>query len=283
MTAHTVTSENAAEFYAERLPKSDEPADAGTVETEAATGAKPATEDKPKPKKPIQPRINELVAEREEARQLALHEAQRSTELERELADLKAKLETMQASPDPVDTARPVRENFASQEAYEDAVIDWRADQRIAERERAASAARQQTVQNQLVQNWQARQEEVRKEIADYDEVLGAADMQFPQFMLDELISCDPRVAYHLAKNPEVGERLLKLAPGAALREIGKLEDRLTAKTETTAPAPAARIETSKAPPPVDTLKGSSAVVQKDPKDMTYSEFKAWRQAQTKH
>lgn len=284
MPATTVTSETAAEFYAGLRPSS-EVTDAVIVDDKTAAGAKPDADGATKPKKPIQPRINELVAEREEARALALAEGQKASELERELADLKSKLEALQTAPDPVETTRPVRDKFATQEEFDDAMIDWRADQRIAERERKAIEARQQTVQSQIVQNWQARQEEFRKTTEDYDEVLGGADMQFPQFMLDALIECDPGVAYHLAKNPDVGERLLKLTPTAALRELGKLEDKLAAGASAPAPAPApaaaVRVETSKAPPPIETLKGGSSVVQKDPKDMTYQEFRKWREAQT--
>ena len=63
MTIQTVTSENADEYYAARLPKRQEPpapAD-DTAKAEAKPEANSESNTHEKARKPIQPRINELA------------------------------------------------------------------------------------------------------------------------------------------------------------------------------------------------------------------------------
>lgn len=292
----TLTSENAAEFYASRLPQREEaPADettpaAGKTETktEASTEANPA-----KKPKPIQPRINELVDQRNAARteaetkaleaEAATAEAQalrdRLAEAERQLAILNAPSQQTAADP------RPDRKNFASDELFTDALSDWKVDQRIVARERKDAEARQAAAQEQVTRNWQAQVEAGKEDMPDFDAVVGAAEMVFQQVVLDAVVDNGPRVAYHLAKNPEEARRIAAMRPSAAIAAVNKLGEQLAGDGETTpasAPTPAppaAKGTTFKAPEPLETLKGTSTAVGKAVEDMTFEEFKAARKA----
>jgi hypothetical protein len=75
-------------------------------------------------------------------------------------------------------------------------------------------------------------------------------------------------LAYHLGKNPALAQELSKMPPLAAAREIGKLEAMLSApkpKLVSTSPAPISPVT-------------PSGTVAKSPANMSFAEFKAWRE-----
>src|SRR6266404_2492770 len=81
-----------------------------------------------------------------------------------------------------------------------------------------------------------ASAEAVRKEYSDFDAVMESAkgteaDL-VPQFVLNYIYESNHSalLAYHLAKNPEESQRIAKMRPILGLAELGKLEDKLTAK-----------------------------------------------------
>lgn len=297
----TVTSENAAEFYASRLPKREEAPPAGDHQpdegkTETKTEGEQRTENKdnpPKKPKPIQPRINELVGERNAARteaeikaaeaEAATREAQalrdRLAEAERQLAILNAPSQQREADP------RPQRKDFASDEQYTDALTDWKVDQRIAADKRKEAEARAAAAQVQVARNWQAQIEAGKDDMPDFEQVVGSAEVVFPQVVLDAVVDAGPRVAYHLAKDPDQARRIAAMRPSAAVAAVIKLGEQLAGdggKTPAPAPspaAPAAKGETFKAPEPHEPPKGGASTVGKDESEMSYEEWKAARKA----
>lgn len=297
MTATIVTSENAAEFYASRLPPRDPaPADETTPEpgkTETKTeGTETTKEDRVKK---VAPRIAELVGERNAARteaetkaleaEAANREAQalrdRLAEAERQLAILNAPSQQQAADP------RPERRNFASDEQYTDALSDWKVDQRIAARERKDADARYAAAQEQVTRNWQAQIEAGKDDMPDFDAVVGAAEMVFPQVVLDAVVDAGPRVAYHLAKHPDEARRIAAMRTSAGVAAVNKLGEQLAggdggktpAPAPTPAAAPAAKGEPFKAPEPIEPLKGGASTVGKDESEMSHEEWVAARRA----
>lgn len=264
MTTHTVTSENAAEFYASRLPqreapKADEPTEAKTDDKSEST-----TPD-PKPKtKPIQPRINELVAERNTARDEAEAAALERDQLRRELDEVKQQMQAMSKPAEASD--RPARDDFKSDGDFEQAMDDWKFERRLADHQQRQAQAR-------LVENWRARLDQAQSDIPDLAEVLGKADVQLPQTALDAIVESDtgPQIAYHLAKNPNEARRIASMSAAGAAREIGRLEAQMTQSVKVA--------EKSKAPAPIEPLKGTSSTAIKDPSGMTYEEWKEARRA----
>ena len=183
MTTHTVTSENAAEFYASRLPQRQEtpPADDQTPEAKTDDKGESQTPDH-KPKKPIQPRINELVGERNAARDEAQAAKDEAERLRRDLEELKTQ---MQAISKPAETSdRPSRDDFKSDSDFEQAMDDWKFERRLADHQQRQAQAR-------MVENWKARLEQSQSEIPDLMEVLANAEVNMPQAALDAIVESE--------------------------------------------------------------------------------------------
>lgn len=288
----TVTSENAAEFYASRLGLDQSSASDDPAAPPPAAGKEPKNDDDKDPQtrkpKPIQPRINELVGQRNaalseaEAKALEAEAATREAQALRErLEDAERRLAALDApsqrEPDP----RPQRKDFASDDLFTDALTDWKVDQRIAADKRREVEARAAAAQAQVTRNWQAQIEAGKDDMPDFDAVVGAAEMIFPQVVLDAVVDAGPRVAYHLAQNPDQARRIAAMRPSAAIAAVIKLGEQLAGDgTKTAAPAapaaPAAKGEPFRAPEPIETLKGTSSSIGKDLDDITdYEEFKA--------
>lgn len=268
-----ITSETAAEFYQSRLPQEAEkpPVD----ETPKADDKQNEVEGKEKPKKPLQPRINELVAERNQARDKAELAEANAAELRKELDEIRAQLQVMNASAPLESNPRPKREAFQSEDDFSEALSDWKADQRLFEKEKRDAEARQQALRAQAVEGWKSALDEVRARLTDYDTVVGESEINLPGHLYDAIVeSRNPELAYHLAQHPDEARRLMAMSHNASLLALGKLETRIGSKqTGQTLP------EVSKAPKPIEPVKGSSSPVEKDPKKMSYQEWKAAREA----
>jgi len=132
--------------------------------------------------------------------------------------------------------------------------------------------AEQFTRRSTTMASYEQKVSEARKALPDWEEVMElAADeptaSETVQFCLDSDVG--PRIAYHLAKNPEEHERINKLSPMRRVAELGKLEDRL--KSPVAAPAKAV----TKAPAKLTDVKGTGSAVIKHPGDATsYAEWK---------
>ncbi len=291
----TVTSENAQEFYASRLPPREEaPADdtpaQGKTETKPEGETPQSKEDRVKK---VAPRIAELVGERNAARteaevkaaeaQAAAQEAQdlreRLERAEQQLAALSQPTEQQQASP------RPERKNFPSDDAYTDALTDWKVDQRIAADKVKDAEQRRAAAQAEVAKNWKTQIDAAKADFPDLEEVIGSGNTVFQQVVLYAIVVAGALVAYLLAKYPVEARRIAALRNSAAIAAVLKLSDQLaadggkSAAPTAPAPTPAAKGESFKAPEPIDHLKGGSPVVGKDESEMTHEEWVAARKA----
>lgn len=210
----------------------------------------------------------------------------RADELERQLQALKPaeqKLEDLE----PQETDEKYKDNPRS---YWQDWSKWSARQELrAEREKEAQA-RAQAETAAAQESLRKRIAETAKEIPDYDAVVSAADIQIPNhlaaFIQDSEIG--PKIGYHLAKNPEVLDRLLQMKPIKAIAEIGKLEASLSAPAEKAQQKPEPKVEAkpvekSRAPEPIAPLSGNSAPVHKDLRDMSTRETIEYWQEKEKH
>jgi hypothetical protein len=176
-----------------------------------------------------------------------------------------------------------------------EALAEWTADRKLEERQQEAQQARAAAVQEQLIDDWQRRLDLAKADLADFDEVVGKSEIDMPNHLYFAIVESDvgPQLAYYFAKNPDEARLLKGMSPTAALRTLGKLEDRLLAEQATAImspekkdPAPAAAAsaqktpEVSKAPPPIDPLRDASTPVEKPTSQMTFQEYKAHRAAQ---
>ncbi|WP_232071716.1 hypothetical protein [Paraburkholderia pallida] len=282
-----ITGAPAATPAAAAAPAANEPAKPGE---EGKKGAETTAQEGQQPKK--KPLIEELVRTRHER-----NEARTEIEVLRaELAEAREQMQAAQAMPAPKDPdPKPQRAQFVSDDDYQEALTDWKVDQKLAERQRDEQQARINAAQQQLSDNWNRRLEVAKTELTDFDDVVGKSEVDLPNHIYVAVVESDigPQIAYYLAQNPDEARLLKGMSPTAALRMLGKLEDRLAAEKEAPAaakkeePKPAAKAATaapekSKAPPPIDPLSDASSPVEKPAAQMTYQEYKAMREQQAK-
>ncbi len=189
---------------------------AGEGEGEPATAPEPAANEqvpqKRKPGSQVQKEKNLLL--QAELDRLKQENAQLKQKSAGDTAGEK-KPPAAQAKP------KPKWEDFADAEdqqaAYTEALVDWKADQR--EAERAAQVAQQQDVQARKAvdDNWKAAQDRAREKHDDYDATLeGAHVFNGIMSMLLMERADGGELAYLLAKNPE---EALKIAHASNVPE----------------------------------------------------------------
>lgn len=151
-----------------------------------------------------------------------------------------------QQNSQPAADGKPSRVQYANDEAYVDALTDWKLDQR----EQKAKAETQHKETRTLQAKTEAFYAEAEK-IAGFDRE-AFDDLPLTRHMVETLMDSDvtPKLMAYMASNPEEVERIAKLSPARQAAELGKLEAKAV---EVKAPA------RSNAPPALGTVKGRSA------------------------
>ena len=223
--------------------------------------------------------------------------AERALEAERqqhqvELAQIRGQQEALQrmlqgAAPQLPETPAqptgpPQAEQYASHEDYVLAAARYGAQQEFQARDQQTAQERQQAQQIQFQQQLMQREQDFKAQHPDFDTVVrgGLAGKVSPILQQALMLVPDgPAVAYALARQPEVVQRLNTLPPPLVLVELGRLLPPPTAtqppavgSTNGTAPPPAL-------PTPLTPLSGSSAGAPTGQfrDDMTQAEYRAWR------
>lgn len=179
----------------------------------------------PPVKQTAQERINEITRKRREAER----EVER---LQKALAD---KEKAPVSSPD-----RPKIENFETQEAYEDALFNWR----DSKKQNETLAEQRKREESEALAKYRANAEKVRSVYEDFDEVV--EQPVFSPTMRDVLLNSDegPMVSYFLGRpeNQAITDKIRALPERLQVYELGKLEAKLLlaqkTKKPTGAPAP---------------------------------------------
>jgi hypothetical protein len=200
----------------------------------------------------------------------------RAEALEQENNELKQK-----SRPAP-EKAQPKPEDFTTVAEYTDALTDWKVDKKFAEREQAAAEAKAKAEAEAVTKAFQTRLAAAIKEIPDYQEVIDSSEAIARHHILNYLIESDigPKLQYHLAKNPELLDRLNQLSPIKAIAELGKLETKLEKAPEPKAEAKlSAIVPVSQAPAPITPIDGKTTPVHKDPATMTIKELREYERA----
>ena len=284
-----LTSENAAEFYANRLGLAESPAETEAVEEtpepvaedeqsepkEAEKEANQEGERKQNPK--LEKRFSEITKQREEARQEAQRERQARVELEQRLAALEQQRQPQQQSY--VDQ-EPQPSQFADAFEYAKALAEFSTEKALAERDRQVAQAREQEAQQKIIQSWAQKVQEAKAELPDFDDLVASSDVVVNNAVRDAILESDvgPRILYHLAENNDLAKKIASLSPNAALREIGKLEARFEVNPETKQTAPVVR---SKAPAPIQPIRGGQGQpdVPMSANGEWHGSYQAWKLA----
>ena len=254
-----LTSENSADFYANKLglATETEPVQTEVVEVksepEAQDDAKPAED--PKPNR-LEKRFTEITRQREMARQEAERERTRASELEARLKELEAKV-----NPKPVEqTSEPQPEQFETAFDYAKALAKFSTEKALRDRDIQEELRKAEEQRAKTYEAWNQRQAQVKAELPDYDDMIASSDVVISDQVRDAIFESEvgPHILYHLAENPDIAERLSKMSALVALKEIGKLEARFEKTEPKTEVKPVVR---SNAPKPISPLRSSSAAV----------------------
>ena len=287
--SQVLTSENAAEFYANRLGLAESLEETEAVEEtpepvaeeeqsepkEAEKEANQEGERKQNPK--LEKRFSEITKQREEARQEAQRERQARVDLEQRLAALEQQRQPQQQS---YIDQEPQPSQFADAFEYAKALAEFSTEKALAERDRQVAQAREQEAQQKIIQSWAQKVQDAKAELPDFDDLVASSDVVVNNAVRDAILESDvgPRILYHLAENNDLAKKIASLSPNAALREIGRLEAKFEAKPETKQTAPVVR---SKAPAPIQPIRGGQGQpdVPMSANGEWHGSYQAWKLA----
>ena len=261
------------------IPQSAPVEQPGTVEQSAAPvqqaqdqaqAAKPEGGQEPTEKQPeqaarkggAQKRIDELTRARHEADRRAL------------FWEEQARQNQSAASKD---APKPARSEFADESDFLEALTDWKTDQKLTAHKQQTTAERQQEAEaSQSAARFDLYQQRVNdsaEAMPDYHEVVGQSDVPAAPHVLESIIESDsgPALAYHLAKNPDVAERLNDMTPLQAAREIGRIEAQLAQPKAETPP----QKRTTNAPAPINPVRGGNGQFAKSAEQQSDAEWYA--------
>ncbi len=215
-----------------------------------------------------------------------LEAEQRAEKLQQELEATKTK-----SRPAPEAPKEPKPEDFTTVGEYTEALVAYRVEQRFTAEKAKEASQREADAKAEREREFGKRLNASRDKHDDFDQVLQSianTDLDRVHSDVTEYLQesdTGPELLYHLAKNPDVLDRLRKLSPRKFIAELGKLE----AKWETPSPAPeitpklsdiastTAPTAVSKAPAPIAALSSDKAtVVNKDPASMSFQELRAF-------
>lgn len=280
--ANVVTSENLAEFNAQKLGLATEAAPVEAEETpvdqvadsepteadnegqsEPIEADKEATETENRKQNPkLEKRFSELTKKRAEAEAKAAEAQRKAEELEARLRALEEG--RTQAQPERTGNEKPTPEQFVDAFEYAEALADWSAEQAVLRSKQEEANKKAQEERQKVLDSWSKRLESVKAEFPDYEEMVASSTVQVNDAVRDAILESDvgPRILYELAQNDELAEKISKASPITALREIGKLEakfeaEKSEAKPKSEKPVPAK----SNAPAPIRPLKATGSAV----------------------
>ena len=178
--------------------------------------------------------------------------------LTKKVYELQSQLSAAQQAP----MVKPERSQFATDELYNEALIDYKVEQRMPQVQKRIESG---SVEVQF----KAKEEILRNEVEDYDDVI-ADRIEFPhQSTIDAIVSSDlgPRIRYYLGTHPEETEALRLMNAAAAARQIGKIESRIEAELEAKKNPPAKQVSSAK--PPIHPVKTSGSTSKIDPNKLS--------------
>lgn len=230
-----------------------------------------AKDEKPKKKGGFQRRIDKLNAAKAEAQREA--EYWRKLALDKGAEAPKEKPETPAAK-----DGKPSADDFETHAEYVEALTDWKVEQKAKALEEKQRKAALETEQQKLQSAHLTRVKSFAEKTADFEEVIAdVEDIPVSAAVQEIIVTSEngPELMYELAKNRAEFERISKLPPLAAAREIGRIETRIAAKASEK-PEPK---KLTKAPPPPKPVGGSKASTAKsiyDP-DISFEEYERRR------
>lgn len=203
----------------------------------------------------------------EEARNRKMYEDQQA--LVKKLEELETKLKPIIEPPKP----RPNRFEFGTEEAYEDALFEWRDNQK-GQKADFKPEVKNLTQDNEavkkpakeLVEKWTKQVESAIDKYDDFEEVAYKAPISD---LTAELVAENDQgaeIAYFLGKNPEEAKKLSNMSLANQVRELDRLAVKLKPKLTNT-------------PNPIEPVRGEDTGTV-DVSKMTPEQYRAYRNKQ---
>ena len=279
---NVLTSENSAEFYANKLNLADRDDDVA-VETEPSTeteqsesvadSSKTTEEKKQNPK--LEKRFSELTKQREQAKAEAQSERQQREALETRLRVLE-----QQAIPQQVQNndSEPQPGQFQDAFEYAKALAQYSTEKALSERDQQEANRKANEERQKTIKSWSEKLEKVKADMPDYDDIVSTANVVVSDDIRDSILESDvgPRILYHLAEDLEYAQKLAAMPTRKALVEIGKLE-KLYERNEVKAEP----VVKSRAPAPIRPLKASGGVadIPINSSGEFHGTYQSWKEA----
>jgi len=272
--------ENPAEVEKKKEPESENKEE---KEEEESEEEEPEPEVSPDDSKKVKKRIGKLTKKWRTAERERDFEKQKRLDLEKKLNELEAKMPA---------TDKPQKEDFEDEDDYIEALVDWKTESKLkASQAKVEKAIKDEDEQKAVTETYDGLDDAIEQgseKYKDFNDVVFNEDLilseNLTQIALDSDIAED--ILYYLGSNPEESERLSKLDPIRAAKEIGKIEIKLEAseeeeeEEEESSPTPKKKKQT-KAPAPIKPVR-TDGVTEKDPNKMSPKEYRAWREKQSK-
>jgi hypothetical protein len=292
--SNLVTSENLAEFTAQKLGLVEKPepeAAAAEPDSQAdqsgqengeddATETVETKERKPNPK--LQLRFSEITKQRDSAREETRQEREKRERLEARVKELESQFNPPQK--DEVGE-EPKPEQFSDMYEYAKALAEYTADKKLAERDKEEQNRKAAAEQEAKFKAWADRVNATKSEIPDFDDMVNSSDVRVSDPVRDAIIESEhgPKVLYYLAENTEFAKKLSEMSVVSAVREIGKIEAKFDREKASESEVKQVSVK-SKAPAPISPLRGALNTVDGGVDANgnfhgTYQQWKAARQA----
>lgn len=232
------------------------------AETDSESETEPESEPETRPKadKKLLKRIDKLTAR--------LYAAEEELKKTREI-----KVPEDKGAPT---TQKPKQDDFKTWEEYNEALTSYNAEQAFAKQEAKAKEAAEEVSRKEVFDAYNQRVREVSEKYEDFAEVVGSADFKVPNSVVVTAYELEngPDLAYHLAKNPEICDELMKMSPVRAAAYAAQI----AASLESGAPKPK---PTSRAPKPIKPVAGGSTRSSVPLDQLDYQAYRKARDAQS--
>lgn len=300
LASNIVTSENLAEFTAQKLGLVDsEPAapvaarDNANAEPDAdnqseqdregddATTADDQKERKPNPK--LERRFSEITKQREAAREEARLEREKREQLEARLKEYETKVTPQAQAPQDDLGEEPRADQFSDMYEYAKALAEYTADKKLAERDQQELNRKAAAEQEVKFKAWADRVNAVKSTLPDFDDMVQSSEVRVSDPVRDAIIESEhgPQILYYLAENTEFAQKLAGMSLVSAVREIGKIEARYERDAKASVPEVKPTVGKSKAPAPISPLRGAVNTVDAglDADGNFHGSYQQWKAA----
>jgi hypothetical protein len=228
-------------------------------------------EETEKPSEEIKADKTFTQAELDEIVQKRITKLERKMERQRIESETRVKILSEQQQQPAPKAVKPKAEDFEDYGEFLEVLADYKADEKISQREAERQQAEAEKSQKAEIERQSERRRSLMEsgelKYEDFEDVVNTSKLRIaePAYLaiLESEISAD--LVYHLAKDPVEAERIANLSPYAQAKEIGKIEEKLSAKQP---------IKKSDAPKPISPVSGSKDFTKRY-EDMTIAEIEA--------